>query len=273
MHIITQQNKISTNEITAHLHQTLNVEKFKDYCPNGLQVEGATHIKKIVSGVTLNQNLIEAAIDAKAQGILVHHGLFWKGDNQCVTGLLKKRLELLLQHQINVWGYHLPLDAHPIYGNNACLGRLFEFDIHAYFGDQNLGCITHLEQNTYLNANNTAIKNISAQDLHAKLTAIFKRKVYQFGYLPTQYTDNITHIAWCSGGAQSYFLQAIQAGCQVFISGEISEQYVHMAREYEVLYMVAGHHATERYGVQALGEHLAQHYNIEHVFIDIDTEF
>jgi dinuclear metal center YbgI/SA1388 family protein len=266
--IITQQS-----EITNYMHAILNVSAFKDYCPNGLQIEGENNITKIITGVTLNQALIDAAIDAQAQGILVHHGLFWKGDNPCIQGIAKKRIQKLLQHQINVWAYHLPLDAHPIYGNNACLAQLFEFDIHAYFGDQNLGCITNLALNTYINTQNKIIHSISVQDLHAKLTSIFKRKIYQFGTLTHEVAANLTHIAWCSGGAQSYFLDAIKAGCQVFISGEISEQYVHMAREYNVLYMVAGHHATERYGVQALGTHLAEKYGIEHTFVDIDTAF
>ena len=257
---LSNLHNVNNQEITSYLQNILNVDSFKDYCPNGLQIEGTKNIQTIISGVTINQELIEQAIIHKAQGILVHHGIFWKGDNPCITGIKKNRLQALLKYDLNLWAYHLPLDAHPQYGNNACIGKLLGLDIYSYFGDKNLGCMSSI--------NNHNIYT-SQYELHSALEHIFQRKVNVFGNL----NRDIKKIAWCSGGAQSYFTAAIQQGCDVFISGEISEQYVHTAKEYNVLYMAAGHHATERYGVQALGGHLAQKYNIEHIFVDIDSGF
>ncbi|MFM2344467.1 MAG: cyclohydrolase 1 type 2 [Pseudomonadota bacterium] len=256
-------HSVNNLELTLYLKTILNVDSFKDYCPNSLQIEGNCNITTLVSGVTINQELIEHAINHKAQGILVHHGIFWKGDNPCITGIKKERIQALLKHNLNLWAYHLPLDAHAKYGNNACIGNLLGLQTHQYFGDQNLGCISNIENNPIHN------NYKSSQQLHKKLEQIFDRNVLVFGNLNRE----IKKIAWCSGGAQSYFNDAIIAGCDVFISGEISEQYVHTAKENSVLYMVAGHHATERYGVQALGNHLAEKYNIKHIFVDVDSKF
>ncbi len=257
---ILHSHNVNNQEITLYLKTILNVDSFKDYCPNGLQIEGSQNITTLVSGVTLNQELIEQALVHKAQGILVHHGIFWKGDNPCISGIKKQRLQALLKNDLNLWAYHLPLDAHSKYGNNACIAGLLDLPIHDYFGDQNLGCIANINQESVYK---------SQYELHAFLEQTFKRKVMVFGNLNRE----IKKIAWCSGSAQSYFNAAIEKGCDVFISGEISEQYVHTAKENNVLYMAAGHHATERYGVQALGTHLAQKYNINHIFVDIDSGF
>ncbi len=247
-------NPISTNvhTITQFLAQCLRVDQFQDYCPNGLQVQGKHDIHSLMTGVTLNQALIDAAIAQNVDGILVHHGLFWKGDDPCVTALKYQRLHALLQHGINLWAYHLPLDAHPEHGNNAQLGQLWGLSVDAYFGAQNLGCLSHT--------------SIPAAQLMQGLARLGEAPTpLMIGELPSI----CKKVAWCSGGAQSYFEASILAGADVFITGEISEQYVHIARESGVCYVAAGHHATERFGVQAIGKLLHQTYGIACLFVDI----
>lgn len=236
------------------LDRLLQPERFKDYGPNGLQVEGRPEITRIISGVTASRALIEAAIAEGADAILVHHGLFWRGQNGCITGWMKERLRLLLAHNINLFAYHLPLDAHPELGNNARLGQLLGYPCDAHFGEQELGCIASAH---YQNAQ--ALASHVEQVLGRPATLV------QGGSGP------ILRVAWCSGGAQSYFDAAIAAGADAFITGEISEPQAHLARETGVAFIAAGHHATERYGVQAVATHLAKQYGLEHVFIDIDN--
>jgi len=249
-------NTIKNQSISKYLDNLLKVNDFKDYCPNGLQIQGKDAVNHLVTGVTINQELINQAIAIQADGILVHHGMFWKGDDFCIREIKKQRIQSILAYDINLWAYHLPLDAHPIYGNNACLANMFNFKVDSNFGDQNLGCLYNVQQEDY-----------TWQKLSQKIQQHLNNKILVIGNTSKDY--NIKTIAWCSGGAQSYFLDAIHAGCNVFISGEISEQYVHIAREYDVLYMVCGHHATERYGVQAIGNHLKDKYGIKHTFVDI----
>lgn len=256
------------------LHRTLNdllqSERFKDYAPNGLQVEGRREVKVLVTGVTASLALIEAAIAARADAILVHHGLFWKGYDGRVTGWMRQRLALLLAHDINVFAYHLPLDAHRTLGNNAQLGLRLGLTAQAWFGEQDLGCIGSVPEDL----TQTAYRD--AQALAAYIETTLGRTVT---LVPAPLEQNgrvlpirpLRRVAWCTGGAQSYFEAAIAAGADAFITGEISEPQAHYARECGVAYLACGHHATERYGVQAVGAHVAAGLGLEHVFIDIDN--
>ena len=236
----------------------LQPERFKDYGPNGLQVEGRQTVARIVSGVTASRALIEAAIRARADAIFVHHGLFWRGQDGRVTGWMKQRLALLLQHDINLFAYHLPLDAHPELGNNAQLGLKLGLRAATRFGEQDLG---FLGQRADGGAFGTA------QDLAAHVEQALGRRVLavEGGRRP------IRSIGWCTGGAQGYFEAAIAAGAHAFITGEISEPQAHYARECGVAFVACGHHASERYGAPAVAGHVAARLGVEHLFIDIDN--
>ncbi|OIN92001.1 MAG: Nif3-like dinuclear metal center hexameric protein [Comamonadaceae bacterium CG1_02_60_18] len=246
------------SELVVAADALLQPERFRDYGPNGLQVEGRARVAKIVSGVTASRALIEAAIAAGADTLLVHHGLFWRGQSGCITGWMKHRLALLLAHDINLLAYHLPLDAHPELGNNAQLGLRLGWVGRARFGEQDLGWLgERADGQTYA----------SAQALADHLGLMLNRPVALVG----QGRAAIKKIAWCSGAAQSYFEAAIAAGADAFVTGEMSEPQAHLARECGVAYLAAGHHATERYGAPALGAHLAQQFGLQHQFIDIDN--
>ena len=242
-------------EVENYTAQLLEVSRFRDYCPNGLQVEGRAQIGRLVSGVTANLALLQAAIEEQADAILVHHGYFWRNEDARVVGIKRKRLALLLEHGVSLFAYHLPLDAHPTLGNNAQLAQRFGFEIEGWFGEQNIAAHGRLPAELALAA------------LQEKIAARLQRKPLVVG----DAARPIRRVAWCSGAAQDYFAQAIQCGVDAYITGEISEQSVHLARESGVAFISAGHHATERYGVQALGEHLAGQFNLQHRFIDIDN--
>lgn len=245
--------QISRNELLSYLDEFLAVSTFNDYCPNGLQVEGKPTIKKIVTGVTATQALIDKAIAENADAILVHHGYFWKGESPVLQGMKKQRIAALLAYDVNLLAYHLPLDGHPQVGNNAQLGKLFGFEnIQA---SEDLVFTADVKQAT------------SLDDLTAHISKSLNRDALAIeggGHA-------ISKVAWCTGGAQSYIELAKQKGADVFISGEISEQTTHFARENNIHFIAAGHHATERYGVKALGEHIADKFSIECVFVDIDN--
>ena len=236
----------------------LQPERFQDYGPNGLQVEGKPEVCKIVSGVTASLALIEAAIAAQADALFVHHGLFWRGQDARVTGWMKQRLAKLLAHDINLYAYHLPLDAHPELGNNAQLGKQLGLVAHARFGEQGLG---------FLGGRSDGAAFEHAQALASHLELVLHRPVTIVEYAPKA----IKKIAWCTGGAQSYFEAAIAAGADAFITGEISEPQAHLARECGVAYLACGHHASERYGAPAVAAHVAAQFGVEHQFIDIDN--
>jgi dinuclear metal center YbgI/SA1388 family protein len=243
--------------LLTELDTLLQPERFKDYGPNGLQVEGNPTVRKMVTGVTASLALIEAAVAAKADTVLVHHGLFWRGQNGCITGWMRQRLALLLQHNINLFAYHLPLDAHPDLGNNARLGAELGFIAHGRFGENQLG---------FLGESATApFTNSKALAQHTE--KILGRKVITV----EGHSRSIQRIGWCTGGAQGYFESAIAAGVDVFITGEISEPQAHYARECGVSYLACGHHATERYGAPAVGQYVAERLGLEHEFIDIDN--
>ena len=249
-------------ELLQTLNALLQPERFKDYGPNGLQVEGQLQVKKIVSGVTASLALIEAAVAAQADAIFVHHGLFWRGQEGTVTGWMKKRLALLLAHDINLYAYHLPLDAHPELGNNAQLGlklglRAFD-DPSGRFGEQSLGFLgQRLDGGSFQNA----------QELEDHIKKVLNRPVA----LVDSARVAIKNIAWCTGGAQAYFEAAIAAGADAFITGEISEPQAHYARECGVAFLACGHHASERYGAPAVAAHVAAQFGLAHEFIDIDN--
>ncbi|MBS0501054.1 MAG: Nif3-like dinuclear metal center hexameric protein [Burkholderiaceae bacterium] len=249
---------VSRSQLLTALNAELQPERFRDYGPNGLQVEGRLEIGKLVSGVTASRALIDAAIAADADAILVHHGLFWRGQDGTVTGWMKQRLQRLLAHDINLLAYHLPLDAHPTLGNNAQLGARLGLQATGRFGEQELGFIGRPADGVPL---------ADAAALARRLEKALNRPVVQVGQAPSA----IETIAWCSGGAQGYFEAAIAAGAQAFITGEISEPQAHLARECGVLFYACGHHATERYGAPALGAHVAAQLGIAHQFIDIDN--
>jgi len=244
----------SRQEILAYLDTLLNVAQYSDYCPNGLQVEGSDEIAHIVSGVTASQALIEAAIEQKADALLVHHGYFWKGEAQSITGIKRQRIQRLLESGLNLLAYHLPLDGHVELGNNAQLARILGIRVEGTAGDANLLFHGSLEQA----CSGDAFSNHIESCLNRTPEHISAER-------------EIQRVAWCTGGAQSYIEQAAALGVDAFITGEISEQTVHIARETGIHFYAAGHHATERYGVQALGAHLSTEFGLKHTFIDIDN--
>lgn len=246
---------IQREELRTYLDTLLEASRFRDYCPNGLQVEGRAELQHVVCGVTASQALIDAAIERNADAILVHHGWFWKSEDGRVTGFRKRRMAALLAHDISLFAYHLPLDAHPVLGNNAQLAARFGWTVDGHFGEQDLGCLAVPPEPTFAGA------------LQERASQILARPAMLVG----DPQRPVRRVAWCSGGAQDWFEAAIEAGADLFMSGEISEQTTHLARESGVAYLAAGHHATERYGVQALGEHLARELGIEVEFVDIDN--
>ncbi|SER55322.1 dinuclear metal center protein, YbgI/SA1388 family [Nitrosomonas sp. Nm51] len=238
-----------------YLNQLLEISRFEDYCPNGLQVEGRENIQKIVTGVTASRALLEAAVADHADTILVHHGYFWRGEDARITGMKACRLNTLITNKINLFAYHLPLDCHTELGNNAQLAKRLEFIETGRFGGQNIVVHGELAIPMHLNG------------LSEKISQVLEREPLVIGN-PGQI---IRRIAWCTGAAQGYFEAAIAHNVDAYLTGEISEQTVHAARESGVALIAAGHHATERYGVQALGEHLSEKFAIQHQFIDIDN--
>ncbi|QEA14029.1 Nif3-like dinuclear metal center hexameric protein [Comamonas flocculans] len=246
---------IPREDLLARLDALLTPERFKDYGPNGLQVQGKAMVGRIVSGVTASRALIDAAIAVGADALFVHHGLFWRGQDGRVVGWMKERLQRLLAHDINLFAYHLPLDAHPELGNNAQLGQRLGWVADGHFGEQDLGCVG-------------AADYADAAALAAPLRELLRRPVLVAG--PEQ-ARPIRRIAWCTGGAQGYFEAAIAAGADAFVTGEISEPQAHLARETGVVFIAAGHHATERYGAPAVAGHVARELGLEHRFIDIDN--
>lgn len=238
------------------LDALLEPEKFKDYGPNGLQVEGDREVRLLVSGVTASRALIEAAIEANADAILVHHGLFWRGQDGRVTGWMRERLRLLLAHGIHLFAYHLPLDAHAELGNNAQLGQVLGLRADGRFGEQSLGFIGQCDQTW-----------ATTQSLAHHVAGVLGRQVTCVAGAERP----IRRVAWCTGGAQGYFEAAMAAGADAFITGEISEPQAHLAREMGVAFLACGHHASERYGAAAVGARMAQDLGLVHRFIDIDN--
>jgi dinuclear metal center YbgI/SA1388 family protein len=242
--------------LSEALSELLETERFTDYCPNGLQVEGKAAVGLLVTGVTASLGFLQTAIAAGADAVLVHHGWFWRAEDPRVVGTKRVRLAAVLGAELNLFGYHLPLDAHPSLGNNAQLARLLGWphqpEVITRFGEQGLGWCADLPHQTH------------AAELCELLERTLERAPLSVGALDRP----IRRLAWCTGAAQSMLAQAIAVGADAFVSGEISEPTVHLAREAGVVYIAAGHHATERWGVQAVGAHIAETLGIEHQFID-----
>ena len=249
---------ISLEELVQYGDQYLEAASFRDYCPNGLQVEGRGEVRRLVSGVTASQALIEAALEDGADALLVHHGYFWKGEDARITGMKRRRLQRLLQHDLSLIAYHLPLDAHLVVGNNAQLAQRLGLEVQGQAGEPG---------SPPLLFHGVPGAPLTPAELGERIASRLGR--------PPQHIPGagevIRRVAWCTGAAQGYIEQAAGLGVDAFISGEISEPTVHVARECGIHYFAAGHHATERYGVQALAAHLAERFGLEHRFIDIDN--
>lgn len=249
------RGSISREEFARYLEQTLDINRFRDYCPNGLQVEGRPIIRKLVTGVSASLALLEAAASADADAVLVHHGYFWRGEDARVVGPKQRRLKLLLGRDINLFAYHLPLDMHPEFGNNAQLASQLGLVPDGRFGENDLGWL--------------GMPADAAISTVGKLAQVVEEKLSRAPLLIGDPAQSLMRVGWCTGAAQNMFSDAISAGASVYLSGEVSEPTVHLARESGVAYLACGHHATERFGVQALGQHLAQQFGIEHCYIDI----
>ncbi len=247
-------------QLVGLANESLQPHRFNDYCPNGLQVQGRPLIARVVSGVTACQALIDAAIERQADAILVHHGYFWRGESPVLTGSRLKRIKSLLDNELSLLAYHLPLDAHPEYGNNASLARVLGFAVH--------GCAPSVEQQLMMVGELGA--PMTGDQLSAHIGACLNRPPLHIAADPND-ARKLKSVAWCTGGAQGYVEQAIELGVDAYITGEVSEQTVHSARESGLHFFAAGHHATERYGVQALGRYLAEELGVEHHFVDIDN--
>ncbi|PID54822.1 MAG: Nif3-like dinuclear metal center hexameric protein [Gammaproteobacteria bacterium] len=248
---------VSRDELLADLTGMLRPQDFKDYCPNGLQVQGRERIQRLVTGVTACQDLLDAAIAWQADAILVHHGYFWRGEAEPLVGMKYRRIAALIRHDINLLAYHLPLDAHPEYGNNARLGQLL--------GMREVAALPACDEPLVFGG--TPDVPMTLGDLASRIATLTRREPLLVGD-PAQ---AVLRPSWCTGGAQGYIEAAYAAGADVFITGEVSERTVHSARELGVAFIAAGHHATERYGVQAVGECLAQRFDLQHRYIDIDN--
>ncbi len=247
---------VSRAQLLSTLDNLLNPKIYQDYGPNGLQVEGKDKIQKIVTGVTASEALILAAIENKADALLVHHGLFWRGQDGCIKGWMRKRLALLLEHNINLFAYHLALDGHETLGNNAQLGLELGIPVNIRFGEQKLGFMGSCQL-----PSSEELVQLIQQKISSKITVV--------GPVVNALPGQSLQVAWCSGGAQSYFEPAIAQSAQVFITGEISEPQLHYANEMGVCFIACGHHASERFGVQAVGRYVATELGLEHQFIDI----
>lgn len=251
------ETSVDRETLTQFLAQELQVARFRDYCPNGLQVEGRSAISRIVSGVTACQALLDRAVELKADAVLVHHGYFWRGEDMRLIGHKMRRIQTLLTHQMSLFAYHLPLDAHPDFGNNAQLATRLGLQHEGHFGEDNLGWLGRVN-----------LPELNTVGQFAAHIAV------QLGRTPMLIGDPdqaLGTVAWCTGAAHNMLAQAIDAGASLYLSGEISEPTVHLARESGVAYLSCGHHATERYGVQALGALLQERFGIEHHFVDIDN--
>jgi dinuclear metal center YbgI/SA1388 family protein len=248
------------SEFELLLNQTLSPNRFKDYAPNGLQVEGKKEINRVVTGVTACQALIDAAIEHKADAIFVHHGYFWKNETPQIVGMKYRRISALIKHDINLYGYHLPLDAHPVLGNNAgladAIGLLNRTGLQSGVAiEESIGVVGELKEPVSVSVFRAMVEK--AVEREVLFECVGDRKIHR--------------VALCTGGAQGYIEQAIDAGADVYITGEVSEQTIHIAREMGIHFIAAGHHATERFGVKSMAAFLSEECGLDAVFIDIDN--
>ncbi len=247
---------ITCDELVKNLDTLLKVKLFRDYAPNGLQVAGKTNIQRVLTAVTASQKAIQAAIDFQADALLVHHGYFWKGEPAPLIGIKRARIKSLLEHDINLIAYHLPLDQHPEYGNNVLFGRAL--GARNVYQSVRQDLIWHGE-----------IERQTPSQLQKNISAFLGREAMMVGDIETE----ITRIAWCTGAAQDFFADAVMEGAQVYISGEYAERTYHEANELQAGYISCGHHASERFGVQALAQYLQDVYGIETTFFDEPNPF
>ena len=243
--------------IVEHCNDLLRIQEFRDYCPNGLQVEGRSEVKSIICGVTACQGLIDAAISEQADMILVHHGYFWKNEDAAITGIKRKRIQSLLESNISLLAYHLPLDAHAELGNNITLASKLQFNVE--------GCVEQGPAKGLL-----WYGELDSAMMGGELSAHIDKCLDRLPlHLSASSDKKIKRLGWCTGGAQHYLEDAAKMGLDAFISGEVSEQSFHLAKELDIHYYAAGHHATEMYGVQALAKHLSKEFEIRTKFVDI----
>ena len=245
---------VTRENLLSELDALLQPHRFRDYCPNGLQVEGCAEIERLVSGVTASQALLDAAVEAKADAVLVHHGYFWKSEDPCIRGMKGRRIRTLIEANINLYAYHLPLDCHPELGNNAGLGRAMGLKTFGLVDPQDVSLPLFVGEFDVERAQSSVAE---------QLEAALGRPVLSEGQ------HGVRRVAWCTGGGQGYIDAAADAGADLFVSGEVSEQTIHVARERNIGFIAAGHHATERFGAQAVGDWLAKRLGIQHEFIDI----
>lgn len=246
---------IASDELTRYLNDYLACTNFNDYAPNGLQIEGTPSIKRICTAVTASYDVIEKAIDLNADALLVHHGYFWRGEDPAITGMKHKRIAQLIKHDLNLYAYHLPLDCHPVIGNNACIGQRLEvLDVQMHPAGKTANLL-------WTGALHTPI---TIRQLSERVGGILNREPLCI----KGSTKLVQRLAWCTGGAQDFIEDAYRLGVDAYLSGEISERTYYQAKELGIHYLSCGHHATERYGIQALGEHLVEKFNLVHQFID-----
>ena len=249
---------VDRDQLKRALDEELNSAAFNDYCPNGLQVEGSAVISRLVSGVTASQALIDRAVALEADAVFVHHGYFWRGEDPCLVGMKGRRISALIRANINLFAYHLPLDNHPTLGNNAGLGRVLKFSSWRSLKEDDA---------SYPVFTGSYKKSRSLSEVSQGLSDELGRSITTVGEADT----TIRSVAWCTGGGQGYIDDAADAGVDLFITGEMSEQTIHVARERNIAFIAAGHHATERFGAKALGDWVAEKFDIEHEFVDIDS--
>ncbi|MDG2460124.1 MAG: Nif3-like dinuclear metal center hexameric protein [Luminiphilus sp.] len=242
--------------LSAYLDALLSPRQFRDYCPNGLQVEGAEHIAHLVTGVTASQALLDAAVASGADAILVHHGYFWRAEEPAVVGMKAARLRTLMRADINLFAYHLPIDWHPVFGNNVLLGQLM--------GVEEPKPLDPADPNLPLFYGQLP-QPVSLQTLCIDLAEKLGRAPMSVGQ------GEVQKLVWCTGAGQHYIEQAADAGAHVYVTGEVSEQTIHVAKERGICFIAAGHHATERYGVQAVGEQVANALDCTHQYIEIEN--
>ena len=249
---------ITRSELSVYLHEFLSCARYNDYAPNGLQVEGSNTIKRVCTAVTASDEVISQAVTARADVLLVHHGYFWRGEDPVIAGMKRERISKLLNNNINLFAYHLPLDCHPELGNNACIARLLVLE--------------SVQMHKAGTTENLLWSGKLSKPMDATLFSNFLEQ--QFGRKPLHIEGNnqmINSIAWCSGAAQDFIEEANKLGVDAYLSGEVAERTYYQAKELGIHYYACGHHATERYGIQALGIHLASQFNLDHLFIDSDN--
>ncbi len=249
---------VAITELTNYINDLLAVELFSDYAPNGLQVAGTKNVNTLITGVSANQALLDAAVNANGDTVLVHHGFFWKGEDPCIVGIKRQRIYTLLKSNLNLLAYHLPLDAHPELGNNAKLAKRLQIKVTSVFDLPGAPGLIFMGELPVA---------ISAAEFTAQIAKVLNRQPLHID----SGKQKIKTVVWCTGAAPDAIQQAIELKADAYITGEIAERSVSIAKEAGVHFYAAGHHATERYGVQALGEHLAEKFNLTHQFIDIDN--